>query len=164
MTGPIGEPPLDALPPDAPATVEDVRVGRRWTWVALVWAVAASAIAVIALLQANNNDNNAQTSTTTTSSQVTPQQFDDLQKQTNARLDAFSHRLNDQAAQADLAKLDKRVTQTEDDLSQAKDDNSKNADAITQLQSDLKDLQQRVQDLEDQQNSNNNGSGTGTTP
>ncbi|HYZ27726.1 MAG TPA: hypothetical protein VE570_01620 [Thermoleophilaceae bacterium] len=147
MTSPV-EPPLEALPPDAPATVEDVRAGRRWTIVALVWAVAASAIAVIALIQAGNDSQPAQTQT---SQSVTPQQFQDFQKETNARLDAFSRRLKDRAAAADVQKLDKRLSQLENQVSQLSDDTGKQSDTITQLQTDIKDLQQRVDDLESQQ-------------
>jgi hypothetical protein len=73
VTAPVGGPPLDALPPDAPATIEDVRASRRWTVVALVWAIAASAIAVIALVQ-NSNDN-ANNQPAQTSQAVTPQQL-----------------------------------------------------------------------------------------
>jgi septal ring factor EnvC (AmiA/AmiB activator) len=149
VTGPIGEPPLDALPPDAPATVEDVRANRRWTIVALVWAVAASAIAVIALVQDSNNNSNDQSTQTTQA--VTPQQLDDFKNQVNDRLDAFSRRLNNTASAADVQKLDKRLTQAEDDASQAKSDASKQADTLTQAQSDINDLQQRVSDLENQQ-------------
>ena len=156
MTHPAGEPPLEALPPDAPATVEDVRTSRRWTIVALVWAIAASAIAVIALVQSNNNDSNNQPTQTTQS--VTPQQLDDFKKQTNDRLDALSSRVKGTAPQADVQKLDKRLTQVEDDVSSAKSNAGKQSDAITQLQSDVKDLQQRVKDLENKQQ--NQGSST----
>jgi chromosome segregation ATPase len=159
VTGPVGQPPLDALPPDAPATVEDVRASRRWTWVALVWAIAASAIAIIALVQDNKNssDNNQ----AQTSQAVTPQQFQDFQKQVNDRLDAFSRRLNDTASTADVDKLDKRLTQVEDDASKAQTNETKQNDAVTQLQSDVKDLQNRVNDLETKQQSQ---TGTTTTP
>lgn len=151
---------MDALPPDAPATIEDVRAGRRWTIVALAWAIAASAIAVIALVQNSNDKSNGNQPTQTTQS-VSPQQLDDFKNQTNDRLDAFSRRLSDRAATADLQKLDKRLTQLEDDSSQAKDDESKQTDAITQMQADIKDLQQRVSDLENQQNQSQSQS---TTP
>ncbi|HEX4735162.1 MAG TPA: hypothetical protein VH247_12165 [Thermoleophilaceae bacterium] len=161
MTAPTGEPPLDALPPDAPATVEDVRGNRRWTIVALVWAVAASAIAVIALIQAGNNNNDSSSTTTSTGQTVSPKDLQDFQNQVNDRLDAFSRRLNDTASSGDVQKLDKRLTQVEDDLSKARSDGSKQSDSITQLQSDVKDLQQRVDQLESQQNS---GGGTTTTP
>jgi peptidoglycan hydrolase CwlO-like protein len=160
VTAPYGEPPLDALPPDAPATVEDVRASRRWTIVALVWAVAASAIAVIALVQASNNSSGNQSTQTTQA--VTPQQLSSFQKQTNDRLDAFSRRLNGTAAQADVQKLDKRLTQVETDLTQAKSDATKQTDTIKQLQTDVKDLQQRVSQLESSQQ--NPGTGTTTTP
>ena len=163
MTGPIGEPPLEALPPDAPATVEDVRASRRWTWVALAWAIAASAIAVIALIQTTDDSNDTQTQTTSTSSSVTPQQFQDFQKQVNDRLDAFSRRLNDTASASDLEKIDKRLSSIEDDVSSAKDAASKQDDSLTQMQADIKDLQQRVDDLEQQQQSQGNNSGTDTS-
>jgi chromosome segregation ATPase len=163
VTGPIADPPLEALPPDAPATVEDVRASRRWTWVALAWAIAASAIAVIALVQ-NSNDNTNNTPPTQTTQDLTPK-LDQFEKQTNDRLDAFSRRLRDRAAEADVQKLAKRLTAAQDDLSQAKDDLSKQSDTISQQQSDIKDLQQRVNDLENQQSSGTTGGqGTGTTP
>jgi chromosome segregation ATPase len=150
VTGPVGEPPLDALPPDAPATVDDVRASRRWTAVALAWAIAASAIAVIALIQAND-DNSADNTPTQTTQSVTPRQLQDLEKQTNDRLDAFSDRLNNRAAEADVQKLDKRLAEAEDDASEAKTDAAKQGDSVTQLQTDIKELQQRVDDLEQQQ-------------
>jgi chromosome segregation ATPase len=163
VNAPIGQPPLDALPPDAPATVEDVRASRRWTWVALAWAIAASAIAVIALVTSSDNSSSNNSQTTT---DLTPR-IDKLEQDTNARLDAFSRRLTDKASSADLQKLDKRlttveddVTQAKDDLTQAKDDLTKQTDTVTQLQTDVKDLQQRVSDLESKQQSQ----GTTTTP
>jgi septal ring factor EnvC (AmiA/AmiB activator) len=155
VNAPIGQPPLDALPPDAPATVEDVRASRRWTWVALAWAIAASAIAVIALVTGNNSGSN----NTQTPRDLTPR-IDKLEQDTNARLDAFSRRLNDKASSADLQKVDKRLTTVEDDLAQAKRDLTKQSDVVTQLQTDVKDLRQRVSDLESKQQS----PGTTTTP
>jgi chromosome segregation ATPase len=144
------------MPPDAPATVEDVRASRRWTWVALAWAIAASAIAVIALVTSSDNSSSNSSQTTT---DLTPR-LDKLEQDTNTRLDAFSRRLSDKASSADLQKLDKRLTTVEDDLTQAQDDLTKQTDAVTQLQTDVKDLQQRVSDLESKQQSQ----GTTTTP
>jgi chromosome segregation ATPase len=159
LSAPPGQPPLEALPPDAPATVEDVRASRRWTWVALAWAIAASAIAVIALVN-NSNDNSGGSTTQTQSTADLQAQVKKLQEDTNARLDAFSRRLNDKAAKSDVDKLDKRLATVEDDLNQAQDDVSKQSAAIQQLQSDVKDLQRRVDDLESQQGQG----GTTTTP
>ena len=134
---------------DAVATVEDVRTNRRWTIVALVWAIAASGIAIIALVNANDNSSDNQPAQTTQS--VSPKELQDFENQVNDRLDAFSRRLNDTAAQADVQKLDKRLSQVEDDVSQVKGDSRKTNDTVTQMQADIKDLQQRVNDLETQQ-------------
>ena len=158
MSAPVppGQPPLDSLPPDAPATVEDVRASRRWTWVALAWAVAASAIAVIALIAANDDSNSQSTQTT---ADPTPR-IDRLEKQTNDRLDAFSRRLSGTAKAADLQKLEKRLTKAEDDATTAKEDSAKAAGTIDKQQTDIDDLKQRVDELEKNQQSQ----GTTTTP
>jgi septal ring factor EnvC (AmiA/AmiB activator) len=148
VTG-AGDSSLETQPSDAVATVEDVRTSRRWTIVALVWAIAASAIAIIALVNANDNSSN--TPPTQTTQSVSPKELQDFENQVNDRLDAFSRRLNDTAAQADVQKLDKRLSQVEDDLSQVKSDSNKTNDTVTQTQADIKDLQQRVNDLESQQ-------------
>ena len=52
----------EAPPPPKPATAEDLRGLRRWLLVAGVWAVAATAIAVIALVKANDANNDQQLS------------------------------------------------------------------------------------------------------
>jgi septal ring factor EnvC (AmiA/AmiB activator) len=155
--GPSGA-PLDALPPDAPATVEDVRAARRWTWVALAWAVAASAIAAIALVTTNNTKSTNNQSAQSTADLAA--RVDRLEKQTNDRLNAFGRRLTDSATAADLQKLDKRLTKVEDDLSKAAAAEKSQVDAVKQLQTDVKDLQARVQALEQQ----SGGGGTPTTP
>jgi peptidoglycan hydrolase CwlO-like protein len=161
VTGQFDQPRYDTLPPDAPATVEDVRSARRWTWVALAWAVAASAVAIIALIVSNNNNNTSQDTTTQTSPDVAAQ-LKKFQDDTNARLDAFSRRLNDTAAKSDVDKLDKRLSAVESDVSKTKGDVSKQSADIKQLQTDVKDLQQRVNTLESQ--SQNQSTGTTTTP
>jgi septal ring factor EnvC (AmiA/AmiB activator) len=148
VTG-AGDSSLETQPADAVATVEDVRTSRRWTIVALVWAIAASAIAIIALVNANDNSSNTPPAQTTQS--VSRKEFQDFESQVNDRLDAFSRKLNDTAAQADVQKLDKRLSQVEDDVSQVKGDSRKTNDTVTQMQADIKDLQQRVDDLESQQ-------------
>ncbi|MFL5841410.1 MAG: hypothetical protein ACJ77Z_13260 [Thermoleophilaceae bacterium] len=148
MTGPV-----DALPPDAPATVEDVRATRRWTWVAFAWALAASAIAVIALITANDNDTGNQPAQTTPDLSGQVRQFE---SQTNDRLDQFSRRLNDRAAQSDVQKLDKRLSTVEDDASKSQQAETSQSDAVKQLQADVKDLQQRVDKLEQQGGPGNN--------
>jgi peptidoglycan hydrolase CwlO-like protein len=127
--------------------VEDVRASRRWTWVALAWAIAASAIAIIALLNAQDSGDEPPARTTP---DLTPR-VEKLEQDTNDRLDAFSRRLNDRAAAGDIQKLDRRLQQAEEEASQAGEDVGDQADALEQLQTDVEDLQQRVDELEAQQ-------------
>jgi septal ring factor EnvC (AmiA/AmiB activator) len=137
---------MDALPPDAPATVEDVRATRRWTWVAFAWAIAASAVAVLALIQANDgssNDDRRATQGPDVSGQLRR-----FEQQTNDRLDQFSRRLKDRAAQSDIEDIDKKLTGLEDDLSKVRSSSSDQADALKQLQTGVDDLEQRVDELE----------------
>jgi chromosome segregation ATPase len=159
MTAPAGPPPgapLEAYPPDAPATVEDVRATRRWTWVALAWAVAASAIAVIALITSDNNKSSNNRSSQSTADLAA--RIDRLDKQTTERLNAFGKRLDGKAASADVQKLDKRLTKIETDFAKSQQAETTQAADIKQLQADVKDLQTRVQKLEQNQQ------GTTTTP
>ena len=154
--------PYDALPPDAPATVEDVRAARRWTWVAFAWAIAASVVAVLALIEANNNSNDNQPAQTTTDQSG---QIASFQKQANDRLDAFSRRLDDAAAADDVKKLDKRLTTLEDDFSKSQKTSSDQATTLKQMRGDLDDLTKRVTALEQQQGQGTGtNTGTGTTP
>jgi septal ring factor EnvC (AmiA/AmiB activator) len=151
--------PHEALPPDAPATVEDVRVARRWTWVAFAWAIAASAIAILALIRAgNDSSDNAPVQPT----QDLAGQIRRFEHQTNDRLDAFNRRLGDAAAGSDLRKLDRRLATVEDDLSKVQTTSSDQADTIKKLQTQVSDLDGRVSKLEQQQ-SQNQGQGQ-TTP
>jgi septal ring factor EnvC (AmiA/AmiB activator) len=134
-----------------------VRASRRWTSVALAWAVAASAIAVIALLAANDDSNSQPPGQT--SPDPTPR-IERLEKQTNDRLDAFGRRLNGTAKEADLQKLEKRLAKAEDDAATAKEDAAKASGTIDKQQTDIDDLKQRVDELEKNQQSQ----GDTTTP
>jgi len=150
--------PQEHLPPDAPATVEDVRASRRWTYVAFAWAVAASVIAVLALVRVGNNDNSSQQA----QGANVAAQLQIFQKQTADQLNQFNQRLGQTASSADLGKLDKRLTSVEDDVSKLKTSSSDQNTTITKMQSDLSDLSKRVDQLE--KNQQGTGTGTSTTP
>ena len=82
--------PEDALPPDAPATIEDVRSLRRWLIVVAIWAVAASAIALIALLaddssSSGNDSSSSQIDRLVSSQQELNDRVDELEKQVQDR-------------------------------------------------------------------------------
>jgi septal ring factor EnvC (AmiA/AmiB activator) len=144
-------PPPPAPPPPAPlpATKDDLRGLRRWLLVAGVWAVAATAIAVIALIQANKDDS-------TKIGEQTASQVGRVQRELNKRLDDVENRLNGFAPSTDVAKLDRRLKKVEDDLSKA-------TTKLDKVGAQVDDLKTKVDDLESQQNSNTNTDQTDTT-
>jgi septal ring factor EnvC (AmiA/AmiB activator) len=132
-----------------------VRSLRRWLLVAGVWAVAATAIAVIALVQANKDD-------TAKIGEQTASQIGRVQKDLNKRLDEVESKLADLAPSSDVARLDKRLRKVENDA-------SKTTDKLDKLSGRVDDLETRVDDLESQQGSGTNTdqtdtNGNGTTP
>jgi polyhydroxyalkanoate synthesis regulator phasin len=127
-----------------PATADDVRAVRRWVLVAGVWAVAATAIAVIALIQANKDD--SEKIGARTASQVGR-----VQRQLTGRLDDIENRLDGLAPTSDVTRLDRRLKKAEDDTAKA-------TTKLDKLSGRVDDLETRVDDLESQQSS-----GTDTT-
>ena len=149
MTAPAGrppEPPLEDLPPDAPATVEDVRAARRWTMVALAWAIAASAIALFALLGQDEDD-----PAPAPADNATPR-IQRLERETEQRLDAFERRIENRAAQDDIQKLERRLESAEDDASEAKTAADRASTANGEQGDRLDDHEQRIEELENREN------------
>ena len=149
MTGEQPPRPGDVAPyveDDRPATVGDLRSLRRWLLVTAVWAVAATALGVIALIQANKEDEAGKTQTAADIARV--------QKDVNSRLDDLEQRVDDLPTSDDLTKLDGRIKDVE------KKADSTGSD-IDKLNGRLDDLEQRVDDLE---SSNESQTNTTTTP
>jgi septal ring factor EnvC (AmiA/AmiB activator) len=144
--------PSPAVPPDRPepATAEDLRGVRRWLLVAGVWAVAATAIAVIALVTANRDDDEEQNART--AGQITR-----VQNQLTERLDELEDRLGELAPAEDVTKLDNRLKKVEDGA-------SRTSDRLDALGDDLDDLQSRVEELEQQAEAGTDTTDTTTTP
>jgi hypothetical protein len=148
---PAGEPPPDAAAadPDAlPATRGDIRDLRRWLIVAGVWAVAASAIALVALL----SDDKA--------SQSDRRSGDDsaaiarVQRTLDKRIDDLDSKVDDLPSSDDVSKLQSSLSDVEKQASAAASDAGAARDAVS-------DLESRVEDLE---NAQPQGSGGTTTP
>ena len=140
----------DPLPPDPnalPATKGDIRDLRRWLIVAGVWAVAASAIAIIALISGNDSNKNSDRTSTDVSAQVAR-----VQRALNKRIDDLDSKIQQLPTSDDVSKLDSRLKKVEDQSSQAATDAK---DARTKLS----DLETRVKSLEQSQQ----GSGGTTT-
>jgi len=118
---------------ERPATLADIRSLRRWLAVAAVWAVAATALAVIALLEANEDDSADRTRTADELARV--------QRQLNSRLDDLESGIEDLPTADDLSKLDGRLKSVEDNV-------DKNTTATGRLSGRVDDLEGRVDDLE----------------
>ena len=112
--------------------------------------MAATAIAVIALIQANKDDS-------AKIGEETASQIGRVQKELNKRLDDVEARLSDLAPSSDVAKLDRRLKKVEDDLSKA-------TTKLDKTGAQVDDLKTKVDDLESQQASGTDTTPTNTTP
>jgi septal ring factor EnvC (AmiA/AmiB activator) len=144
------EPPLEPVDDAAPATVGELRSLRRWLVVAGVWAVAASAIAIIALLSANNNDQPKRSPGAVTGAQLTG-----VQRDLDQRIDALEKKAKSAPSSSDVSKLEDRLKTVEDRSDSTRSD-------LKAVRSDLDDLKKRVDDVEKQQQDNAGTGGTGT--
>ena len=143
---PVTSPPRDT---GEPVTAQDLRTLRRWTLVAGVWAVAATAVALIALLDTSRGD--AERKADAAGERVSRVERDVRGlRGLDARVDDLESRLGDLAPTADVTKLQDRVARAEEDASKAAEQ-SEGADET------LTDLEDRVQQLEDDA-----GGGSGT--
>jgi septal ring factor EnvC (AmiA/AmiB activator) len=131
---------------DRPATLGDVRGLRRWLAVTAVWAVAATALGVFALIEANKDDTSGRTQSAADLARV--------QKDLNSRLEELQSRVDELPTSDDLSKLDGRIK----DLETAADKSAANVD---KLSGRVDDVEKRVDDLEQ---SNQSQTNTTTTP
>jgi septal ring factor EnvC (AmiA/AmiB activator) len=126
-------PPAPYVEDDRPATVGDLRSLRRWLLVTAVWAVAATALGVIALIQANKDDDSGRTQSAADLARV--------QKDLAGRIDDLQAQVDELPTSDDLSKLDGRIKDVE------KKADSTGSD-IDKLNGRVDDLEQRVDDLE----------------
>jgi archaellum component FlaC len=128
----------ETVPVDAesqPATVGEMRSLRRWLIVTGVWALAATAIAVIALVVANQDDNsNVQ--------QRTAGQIARVQRQVNDRIDGLESRMAKLPQSDDISKLENRLREVEDDTGAM-------TNKLGRLNGRIDDLESRVKTLEE---------------
>jgi septal ring factor EnvC (AmiA/AmiB activator) len=140
-----------AVPPEddeaRPATVADVKRLRLWLIVAGVWAAAATAIAVIALLDSGDDEEQDRATAEQVSSRVTR-----VERDLKRELETLRTQIEALPGADDLSKIDRRLKEVEDDASQAARD-AKSADE------QAGDLEERVGQLEE-----DGGQGTTTTP
>jgi uncharacterized coiled-coil protein SlyX len=119
---------------ERPATVDDLRTLRRWLLVVSVWAVAATAIAVIALVVANRFDEDELNTRTA-------DQIRDVQRNLENRIDDLESRIGELPTSEDISDLDNRLGEVEDRVGTT-------SDRLDRLGARLDDLDQRVEELE----------------
>jgi TolA-binding protein len=131
---------------DRPATLGDIRSLRRWLVVTAVWAVAATALGVIALIEANKDDDTARTQAAGELGRV--------QRGLNDRIDELESRIDELPTSDDVSKLDNRIKDVEDSADKAATNTEK-------LGNRVDDLEGRVDELEQSSETQTN---TTTTP
>jgi DNA repair exonuclease SbcCD ATPase subunit len=129
--GPVGPPPAG----EGAATREDLRSLRRWVIVAGVWAVAATAIALIALLDSSEGDARKEADAARNRAVATERKLD-------RRIDDLEERLEALPRSDDVSRLQQRLSKAETGATKAA------ADARS-AESKLSDLEKRVQTVED---------------
>src|SRR3954470_18053776 len=111
-----GAPAPSALPPapnPLPATKGDIRDLRRWLIVVGVWAVAASAIAIIALISGNDNSKSSDRTSTDVAGQVAR-----VQPSLDKRISDLNTKIQQLPPSDDVSKLDSRLKAVENKSSQ----------------------------------------------
>ena len=132
-----GAPPPGSGPPQRveAASADDLRGLRRWVIVAGVWAVAATAIALIALLDTSATQ--AEKDADAAAERVTK-----VERTLDGRLDALETRLDELPRSDDVSKLQDRLSRAEKSASDAAE-SSKDAGQT------VGDLEDRVSRLEE---------------
>lgn len=131
---------------ERPATLADIRGLRRWLAVTAVWAIAATALAVFALIEAKENEDAARSRSAGELARV--------ERDLNNRIDELESRMDELPTSDDLRKLESRLNDVED----AADRTGTNID---RLGGRLDDVEARMDDLEEQASSETT---TTTTP
>jgi hypothetical protein len=144
--GPPGRPGLQE-----PVTRDDLKSLRRWVIVAGVWAVAATAIALIALLDTSGDDAGEK-------AEADAAKVAKDQRALDARIDKLESQLEGLPQSEDVSKLEGRLATVERDAKKAAADSKSAGEKVT-------DLEDRVKTLEDAADSDTgDGTDTGANP
>lgn len=143
--GPLGD--------ERPVQAGDLRSLRRWLLVAVVWATAATAIAVIALIAANNaREDNTEAGR---QSARTAGEIGAAQRRLDQRLDEIDGRLDELASAEEVSALETRLKRVEDA-------DTPTAEQLEELSGSVDDLETRLESLEEAPP--DSAQGTETTP
>ena len=125
-------------PDDAPARVGDLRSLRRWLVVAGVWAVAATAIAVIALIAANDDSEDR------AANEQAAGDLARVQRDLNKRMDELEGRLEGLPSSEDVTKLNNRLQKVEDDAGATSDSIERLSGRVEEVETQVEELEQTV--------------------
>jgi len=123
-----------------PVTHDELRNIRRWILVAGVWAVAAAAIALIALLDTSNSDAERAAGDARAGVTATRKAQDAL----DGRLDRLESRLSETPRTRDVNSLESRLARVETDATKANGRSKTAAKSLTNLENRVDDLEREV--------------------
>lgn len=132
---------------ERPASVAQLRSLRRWLVVAGVWAVAATAIAVFALIQADREDEAARDQASG--------QLGRAERRLNDRIDELDERVDGLPSSEEVGGLGQRLGEAEQDAGTA-------AERLETLSGRVGDIERQVDDLAEP--SADEDAGAQTTP
>ncbi len=120
-----------------PVTRDDLKALRRWVLVAGIWAVAATAVALIALLDSSKGDVEQRASDAEQRAGEVEKRvvkLDRGQKGFATRIDEVESRLGALAPLTDVSKLQDRVGRAEENASEANDRVGGSSDKVESLE------------------------------
>ena len=129
-----------------PATREDIRWLGRWLVVVALWAAAASAVAILALIDARNQE-----SAKSSEAARLDKKISGVRQDLASRTGRLQTQLESLPKTRDLARLEKRLAKVETDTSKASAETKKASNKVT-------DLEGRVKALESSSKSGGGGS------
>ena len=131
-----GEPPQYSGEPDpasVPATQEDLQTLRRWLIVAAIWAVAASAIALIALLDDDGGGGGKASGS-----------LSKVEQRLNDRIDTLEDDIQEANTGDDLSSLEDRLDELQGEVDAA----SQQQETVEGLQGDITTFEDKLRELE----------------
>jgi TolA-binding protein len=128
-------PAADVPEDDLPASRGDLRSLRRWVAVAGVWALAATAIAVIALISGDDSGDDQ-------AAGDVARQVSRIQRQLDSRLDSLESRVDRLPQTEDVQKLEDRLREAETSTSRAAEDAKSTNDQLSDLEGRVEELEQ----------------------
>lgn len=148
-------PPTEPLPPTAPVVPtppspdpaerevrsDQFRTLRRWLIVVGVWAVAATAIGVLAFIEARNAKD-------ASDSRATQADIDQVRDRLRDDIDDLDAQVDSRATRAEVSALEPRIKKAQRDATTARDEATKATDDTGELKPRVNELQTQVDTLE----------------